>query len=289
MLSDILLEVIRNRDRTLHLLRDPKHQQILEKSKSLWIDYEPLPQGCISIGVDSSWNSKSFQGVDLYVVDAVAVDSHNIVQDKSHDHDVTAIKDGDLQNAALAMEIELLESVLNKDIADLVYVDGSLESKIIGTAGKPRDNLFRLLEDPSNLIFISKNSESHSHFGSMGAHLGDIYYFNHVSRNAGYSRPSLNGKYADKFGYFVEIFARLRHSTPIIKVEFSVGKTNGSGVDEGMVRRLMDMMTFHSVAGYPQCLAYAHDTCVVRNHDLDEIASIYGMKDEIGSRALLEG
>lgn len=269
-------------------LRDPKHQKILEASKSLWIDYEPRPCMCVSVGIDSSWNSKSFQGLDLYVVDAVVVDSHNVIRDKRYAYNMTTIKDVTLQSTALAMEIELLEQLMHQDQTYIVCIDGSVESKIIGASGELRNKLVRLLSSSPKLAFVSKNSDSKSYFDSEGATLGDIYYFNHIGRSAGYSSPFLNKKYAKDFGYFVEIFARLRHSTPIIKIEFALDRSTAEKIDDEVIRNLLDELAFHSIAGYPQCLAYAHDSCVVSHQDLNEIASIYSLKDEIGSRALLE-
>lgn len=290
MLNKVVLDVIRNREERLLRIRDHTYEKILDTAKSVWINYEPAPKQINLIGIDSSWNSKSFQGMDMYVVDAATVDSLNNLLGSKYEHDIRPIKDTHLQNRALAMEIELCQEILDKDDSSVICLDGSLVSKLIQASGTVKEQLITLLLDSPYILFISKNSATDSYFGSINAKLGDIYYFNHVGRASGFSSPvSVSKEYAEEFGYIVETFVRLKQSTPILKIEFAVGKKVNRNIDAHFMRNMLDILSFYSVAGYPQCLAYAHETCEITNSDMAEIASIYGMKDEIGSRALLEG
>jgi hypothetical protein len=289
MLNSVIMDVIKNRNDRLNRIRDQAYAKILDTARANWIDYEPSPKKVNLIGIDSSWNSKSYQGLDMYVVDAVATDSHNNLLYPKHEHDIRPIKDTHLQNMALVMELELCQEVLSHDSSRFICLDGSLESKIIQASGAVKDQLIKLF-NVSNILYISKNSVTNSYFGSMQAKLGDIYYFNHVGKKAGFSfPPSISDEYSSEFGLIAETFVRLRESTPMLKIEWAIGSNSERKIDSGFMRNLLDILSYYSVAGYPQCLEYAHDTCEVKNSNMAEIAGIYGMKDEIGARALLGG
>jgi hypothetical protein len=273
VLKKVILDVIRNREERLLGIRDQAYEKILDTAKSLWVDYEPIPKQANLIGIDSSWNSKSFQGMDMYVVAAAAVDSLNNLLRPKYEHDIRPIKDTHLQNTALAMEIDLCQEVLDNDDSSVICLDGSLVSKLIQASGNVKEHLVSLLLD-----------------SPINARLGDIYYFNHVSQTSGFSSPvSIGKEYAEEFGYIAETFVRLKQSTPILKIEIAVGKKSNRNIDANFVRNMLEVLSYYSIAGYPQCLAYAHEACEIKGSDMNEIASIYGMKDEIGSRALLEG
>jgi hypothetical protein len=289
MLNSVIMDVIRNRDEKLHGIRDHAFDKILDTARSNWIEYQPSSRKVNIIGIDSSWNSKSYQGLDMYVVDAVAMDSHNNLLGAKHEHDIRPIKDTHLQNLALAMELELCEQVLEEDNSRIICLDGSLESKIIQASGTAKNQLIKLL-DSQDIFYISKNSVTNSYFGLMQAKLGDIYYFNHVGKKSGFSfPPSISIQYSNEFGIIAETFVRLKESTPMLKIELAVGKKIDRKIDALFMKNLLDILSYYSIAGYPQCLEYAHETCEIKNSDMAEIAGIYGMKDEIGARALLKG
>jgi len=78
------------------------------------------------------------------------------------------------------------------------------------------------------------------------------------------------------------VYARLRDSTPLIKIELL-----GSGHTESEIKLLLDMITKNSVSGYPYALRLAHEKCKITNADLSRLVSLYGLGNEIGSREVL--
>ena len=74
----IILDIIRTKDEKLVAIRDKiNYPKLMAAAQERWIPYEPQEQECISVGIDGSYNKIPYQGLDLYVVDAVAVDSAN--------------------------------------------------------------------------------------------------------------------------------------------------------------------------------------------------------------------
>jgi NurA-like 5'-3' nuclease len=130
----------------------------------------------------------------------------------------------------------------------------------------------------SSCIFISKTSESRLQFSRMGSKAGDIYYYGHASKEAGFSVPvEMQFSYAPLF----EVYARLRDHTPVIRIEI-MGRTS-----EKEVKSILNKLRHHSVAGYPYCLKLAHNTCKISNEDVDRLASIFGLQNEQGARDAL--
>ena len=77
LLHSIYLDAIDRVENNDSSVIDSNYNNILDVALSCWNDYEPVPKTCESVGVDSSWNKRSFQGLDLYAVDAVSVNSEN--------------------------------------------------------------------------------------------------------------------------------------------------------------------------------------------------------------------
>jgi NurA-like 5'-3' nuclease len=78
-----------------------------------------------------------------------------------------------------------------------------------------------------------------------------------------------------------ETYARLREHTPIVRIEI----IGAAGEQE--VKRMLDMLRYHSVAGYPYCLKLAHDNCKISNEDIDRLACIFSLQHEQGARDAL--
>ncbi len=55
------------------MLKGPKFEQIIQKAKQNWIEYFPQKKEASTAGIDSSFNSTKFQGMELWVVTAVSV------------------------------------------------------------------------------------------------------------------------------------------------------------------------------------------------------------------------
>jgi hypothetical protein len=129
-----------------------------------------------------------------------------------------------------------------------------------------------------NSIFVSKSSESRLQFGPMGSRAGDIYYYGHAGKAAGFSIPiETQFRHAPLF----EVYARLRDHTPMIRIEI-LGATS-----KQEITKILDRLRHHSVAGYPYCLKLAHNTCKISNEDIDRLASIFGLQHEQGARDAL--
>ncbi len=71
---------------------------------------------------------------------------------------------------------------------------------------------------------------------------------------------------------------------PILRIELVKGVRDTS---EQEIRELMNLLRYHSVAGYPYCLKLAHKICKVSNEDIDRLASIYSLQNEQGARDAL--
>ena len=274
MLKEVFLSALRDRDVKISKIKDSNFHKILAEASSRWISYESLPKVCESAGVDSSWNRRPFQGLQLYVVDAVAVTSTNRILSIEWEEDMVGSARSELlESRAMAMEASVAQDAAGK--ADSICIDGSLVSRLMKS--RPEE-AYVIVKKCSGCIFISKTSESRLQFGQMGSRAGDIYYYGHTCKKAGFSVPvEMQFCHAPLF----EIYARLRDHTPIIRIEIM------NSVSEQEVKSALNKLRYHSVVGYPYCLKLAHNTCKITNEDIDRLASIYGLQNEPGARDAL--
>jgi hypothetical protein len=274
LLKEVFLDALRDKDVKISKVKDSNFHKILAEASSRWTSYEFIPEICESIGIDSSWNKRSFQGLQLYVIDAVAVTSTNRILASEWEQDIAGSARSELlESRAMVMEASVAQKVACK--ADTICVDGSLVSRL--TKSRPEAAL-EIVNKCSSCIFISKTSESRLQFSQMGSKAGDIYYYGHASKEAGFSVPvEMQFSYAPLF----EVYARLRDHTPVIRIEI-MGRTS-----EQEVKSILNKLRHHSVAGYPYCLKLAHNTCKISNEDVDRLASIFGLQNEQGARDAL--
>jgi len=274
LLNEVFLDALKNRDAKVSRLKDSNFDKILSEASSRWVPYEPSPEKCESAGVDSSWNKRAFQGLYLYVIDAVAVTSANKILAAEWDHDIAGSARVDfLESKAMAMEASVAQKAAGR--VDIVCIDGSLASRLLKSAA---DTASETVKRYSNSIFVSKSSESRLQFGSMGSRAGDIYYYGHAGKGAGFSIPiETQFRHAPLF----EVYARLRDHTPIIRIEV-LGEPS-----EQEMTKILDRLRHHSVAGYPYCLKLAHNNCKISNEDIDRLASIFSLQHEQGARDAL--
>jgi hypothetical protein len=274
LLKEVFLDAIRYKDVKISKIRDSNFHKIVAEASSRWISYDPVSEICESVGIDSSWNRRPFQGLQLYVVDAVAVTSTNRILAMEWEEDIVGSARSELlESRAMTMEASLAQNSTGK--ADSICIDGSLVSRLM----KSRPEVVNeVVKKCGACLFISKTSESRVQFGQMGSKAGDIYYYGHICKNAGFSVPvETQFCHAPLF----EIYARLRDHTPIIRIEI---KDNAS---EQEVKFILNKLRYHSVGGYPYCLKLAHNTCKITNEDIDRLASIYGLQNEQGARDAL--
>ncbi|MEO9362892.1 MAG: DNA double-strand break repair nuclease NurA [Nitrososphaera sp.] len=282
LFNEIVLDAIRNRDSRLARFRDASHDVIVKEAASRWIAFDPAAgKECKSAGIDSSWNKRSLQGLDLYVVAAVAVTSANEVIAKEWEDDISGSARGEqLEAKAMAMEASLAQKAAESGQVDIVCVDGSLVSRLLKSTPEA---IASALKKYGNAIFISKTSESRAQFGAMGSKAGDIYYYRRASAGrAGFSVPQDS---PFRGAPVVEIYARLRESMPVVRIEVIRG-ARGLG-EQDAIKEIISMLRYHSVSGYPYCLKLAHKTCKVSNEDIDRLASIYSLQNEQGARDAL--
>ena len=274
MLNEVFLDAIKNRDTKISKVKDSNFDKILSEASSRWVPYEPSATKCESAGVDSSWNKRAFQGLHLYVVDAVAVTSTNKILATEWDHDITGSARADfLESKAMAMEASAAQKAADK--VDIICIDGSLISRLSNSSTEAASEM---VSKCNSCIFVSKSSESRFQFRDLGSKAGDIFYYGHANRRAGFSIPART-----RFSHtpLYEIYARLRDHTPMIRIEM-IGEQR-----EQEVISSLDKLRYHSIAGYPYCLKIAHNTCKISNEDIDRLASIFNLQHEQGARDAL--
>ncbi|MGN6613415.1 MAG: DNA double-strand break repair nuclease NurA [Candidatus Nitrosocosmicus sp.] len=294
MLSDLYIDVIKNKEQRLSLIHDDAFPDVLKQASSRWIDYSPLKRETYTAGIDSSWNKRSYQGVDLFVIDSVAVTSFNQILFSTWNYGVN-ITSGDSLNAqAMTMEINLASSVLDMEKKpDILCIDGSIISNILHNKSSSYANKIQNLLNKNNknmddennclTLFISKNSNTKNQFKEYGSKAADIYYFNKLGFEPGFSVPNVNtNPNLSEMLEVVEIYARLSPFVPLIKIE--IANNNNLSVSINEVKKILNGLFYHSINGYPYCLKLAHKSCKISNADVKRIASVYGLKNEFGSR-----
>ena len=111
---------------------------------------------------------------------------------------------------------------------------------------------------------------------------GDIFYYNHATITPGFSKIHEDSKFGNNM-IISSVFARLAESLPLIKIELL-----GSDYTNDDFKLILNKILKNSVGGYPYALKLAHNNCKISGRDLTKLASIHGLSNEIGSRAILE-
>ncbi len=272
MLSSVYLDAVRKRDTTLLVLQDSSYEDIIKKAKTGWIEYSPSKSDSKIIGIDASYNSIKYQGLDLWVIAAVAVGADNSIIFEMHDNGLGLVKNS-LSLMANRMEVKVCKGSL--DSADLILMDGSIHSKISdGTVPK-------LFLENQNIVFVSKSSDVNDEFGKFGSIAGDIFYYGRASRKAGYSSMQTDYRYGAgcEITYF---YLRLSESQPLLKIELSRKECTHADV-----KKLADCMYKNSIMGYPYSLRLAHENCKISTSDMQRFSRLHGLGNETNSREVL--
>jgi len=274
LLNAVFLDALKNRDSKISKLKDSNFAKILSEASSRWVPYEPSPEKCESAGIDSSWNKRAFQGLHLYVVDAVAITSTDKILAAEWEHDLAGSARADfLESKAMEMEASVAQKV--SDAVDIVCIDGSLVSRLLKSTVEVASEMVKKC---GSCTFVSKSSESRLQFGAMESRAGDIYYYGHAGKSAGFSVPV---ETQFRHAPLLEVYARLHDHTPMIRIEIP-GATS-----KQEITKILDKLNYHSVAGYPYCLKLAHNSCKISNEDIDRLASIFSLQHEQGARDAL--
>jgi len=278
MLNSVLKDAIKKRDETLSILKGPKFEQIVKQAKANWIDFSPTKQDIVAAGIDSSFNSTKFQGAELWAVTAVSVKSDGEILVDLHEHGLNS--NPELASLASKMEIDACEESV--DEADLVLMDGSLYSQFLTRQKSLANSLVNIITKNNNVVFISKTSNTKKQFEDLEPIAGDIFYYNHATITPGFSKIHEDSKFGNNM-IISSVFARLAESLPLIKIELL-----GSGYTNDDFKLILNKILKNSVGGYPYALKLAHNNCKISGRDLTKLASIHGLSNEIGSRAILE-
>ncbi len=278
MLNSVLKDAIKKRDETLSILKGPKFEQIIKQAKANWIDFSPTKHDIVAAGIDSSFNSTKFQGAELWAVTAVSVKSDGEILVDLHEHGL----DSNPELASLASKMEIYACEESIDKADLVLMDGSLYSQFLTRQKSLANSLVNIITKNNNVVFISKTSNTKKQFEDLEPIAGDIFYYNHATISPGFSKIHEDSKFGNNM-IVSSVFARLAESLPLIKIELL-----GSGYTDNDFKLILNKILKNSVGGYPYALKLAHNNCKISGRDLTKLASIHGLSNEIGSRAILE-
>ena len=279
MRNTVYLDALKKREETLSVLKGQRFEQIIQEARSNWIGYTPQRQDAVMAGIDSSYNSTKFQGLELWVVAAVSVTSDGTIISELHNQGL-GTPNPELATQASKMEIDACMATVDK--ADLVALDGSLYSQFLTRQASLSAMLTSTIKKRSNVVFVSKTSVTRNEFGHLGSLAGDIFYYNHAVKKPGFSKIFVD-KDLGPGKVISSVYARLRDSTPLIKIELL-----GSDHNEAEVKSLLDRLYKNSVSGYPYALKLAHNNCKISYSDLARLVSLYGLGDEVGSREVLE-
>ena len=278
MLNTVYRDALKKREEARSIFKGERFEQIIEAAQANWVEYNPQKHHSIIAGIDSSYNSTKFQGLELWVVTAVSVKSDGTTLKEIHNQGLGQ-PSPELETQASKMEVEACATSV--DEADLVVLDGSLYSQFLTRQVSLGQAITSAIKKRQNVVFISKTSSARKQFEKLGSVAGDIFYYNHASAKPGFSKI-----YVDKDlgpGKVVSyVYARLRDSTPLIKIELL-----GTDHEEFKIKSLLDMLTKNSVSGYPYALKLAHESCKITNADLARLVSLYGLANEVGSRDVL--
>ena len=277
MLNTVLKDAIKNREKTLAILKGPEYEKIIKKAKKNWIEYTPEKQEITSAGIDSSFNSTKFQGAELWAVTAVSIKSDGEIVADLHEFGL----DTNPELASLASKLEIDACNMSVDKADLVLMDGSLYSQFMTRQSSLTQSMINAMKKRNNVVFISKTSNTRKQFEELGAIAGDIFYYNHATVKPGFSKIFEDSKFGDD-KMISSIFARLDDSLPLIKVELF-----GTGFSNDDFKQVLNKIFKNSISGYPYSLKLAHNNCKISGKDLAKLASIHGLSNEIGSREVL--
>ena len=279
MLNTVYLDALKKREETLSVLKGQRFEQILEEARRNWVEYTPQKQDAIIAGIDSSYNSTKFQGLELWVVTVVSIKSDGTIISEKHRQGLGA-PNPELSTQASQMEIDACSASV--DEADLVAIDGSLYSQFMTRQASLATTLTSTIKKKYNVVFVSKTSVTRNQFSKLGSLAGDIFYYNHAIKKSGFSKIFVD-KELGPGKIISSVYARLRDSTPLIKIELF-----GSEHDESEIKSLLDKLCKNSVSGYPYTLKLAHNNCKITHTDLARLVSLYGLGNEVGSREVLE-
>ncbi len=288
MLVETLEYAVNNRETILSRINFEEHASILKRAGELWNKHNPSYDGKSKnlVGIDSSWNFIPYQGFFIYAVDAVSMQgdgTHLIPPLFDVDLSTLTVKSGEeyvsspelaLESIGMDYEFEQAKSCIGK--ADYILVDGSILARYYDRKQKRESSFYETAKElmrQEGLLYISKKSFSNL---TLRGGLGDMFYYNRASSQAGYSSPFL-----DKRAGVTISYVRLAEDSPCTKLEIP-GQATGQDVE-----RLMDLLEPDSVDGYPYVLRLAHERGKISHEEMEKLANLLGLTVELGGRQVL--
>ncbi|NRA05165.1 MAG: DNA double-strand break repair nuclease NurA [Nitrosopumilus sp.] len=260
------------------ILKDKKFDDITKKAKENWITYAPTKKKSNLFGIDSSFNTKKYQGLFLWATDVISINIKN--ETRAREFKVGLGRENEeISKQAAKMEIDACEQTT--DHADYVLMDGSLYSHFTSKL-TPLRNVKGVLTKNNNVVFIGKTSNSRKQFEKYDSIAGDIFYYNHAVRKTGFSKLFVDSSHGHS-QLITSTYARLSEDTPLMKIELM-----GGDHTENDIKKIMDALLSESVGGYPRSLKMAHNECKISSANLENLVHVLGLTNEIGSRDLLE-
>ncbi len=288
MITDLYRFVTENREKIVSNISLQQDSDATKRAKELWISYSPSPRSAEQTGIDSGWNYTPFHGFYFYAIDAVATNLAGETVGKRFEANIgtmeVRVRDRDrdtgmhnpglfLESIGMEFEKELAEEVRD----ELVLLDGSLLARYYnrhkGVVENDLSGLVRNLLKRGNVVFIAKYSASGT---LLNGPVGDMYYFHHLTTSAGFSAPKPINDLGLSF-----IYARLSDHSPVIRIEMP------GNVNQEEVKRLLDMLAWKPINGYPYVLLEAHRQCKVTNDELKVLVGLLGLSYEEGAREVL--
>jgi len=287
MLTEMYKYIINNENEIKDKLNPSKTEEISKKARSMWNKFPNDPSlnnNYKLIGIDSSFNLIPYDGFYLYAINCVAVNNDGSFASEpkceiaigtlEYKEGNTVIYNPKIALSSKCMELEykMIKECINK--ADLILVDGSLQARMYDKHIRKMIEFYEYSKDilgSDDIIFIAKRTDSRE---ILNGNAGDIYYFNHATQDAGYSKPRYDN------GITI-VYTRFADNLPCIKVEFTLRADVQMIVD-----RLLTIKN-NSLSGYPYILKLAHDSCKISNDDMYKIATFLGIR-EVKGRGVLE-
>src|SRR5579872_7599539 len=84
MLNTVYRDAIKKREEARSIFSGEKFDKIIRAAKENWVEYNPQKKDAEIAGIDSSYNSTKFQGLELWVVTGVSVKSDGKIITESH-------------------------------------------------------------------------------------------------------------------------------------------------------------------------------------------------------------
>jgi NurA-like 5'-3' nuclease len=278
MLKEVYNHAIKNRESIISILNNHKFKDITQEAKKNWVSYSPKKKKSVLYGIDSSYNSIKFQGLELWAVDAISIKATGETTARLFDIGLGRQNDKVTQASG---KMEILACQQTTDVADFVLMDGSIYSHFT-TKHMPLRQIKDIVTKNDNVVFISKTSNSNTQFSKHGSMAGDIFYYNHGTKDTGFSNLFVDESHG-KSQLITTTYVRLSKDTPIMKIELMGGHYTNKDI-----MKIMDSLLSESVGGYPRSLVMAHNECKIHGEDLRRLVSLFGISNEIGSRDLLE-